>query len=269
MIVAGIDIGSVYTKSVLLDGEKLISFGVLATGVNYESTAREIIKRTLQKIDLSSDGIGYVVTSGYGRRSVSFGNRVITELSAACLGAEWVRRRGKGLERIRTIIDLGGQDTKVILLDDSGRMQDFLMNDKCAAGTGRFLEVMARALEIKIEELAELSSRAKEPVTINSTCTVFAESEVISLLAQGRRKEDIIAGIHSSIAGRIINMVRKLGEKDQILFSGGGARNSAIAKEIEKKLLKKVYIPEHPQLMVAIGAARSREIESSKPLDNS
>ncbi len=262
MIVAGIDIGSVYTKAVLLDGDELISSGVLPTGTNYESTAGEIIKKILRKIDLSSEKIGYVVTTGYGRRSVSCGDKVITELSAACLGGDWAKRKSKELGKIGTIIDLGGQDTKVILLNDSGEMEDFLMNDKCAAGTGRFLEVMARALEIKLEELAELSSQAREPVTINSTCTVFAESEVISLLAQGRKKEDIIAGIHSSIAGRIINMVRKLGERDQILFSGGGARNSAIAKEIEKKLLKKVYIPEHPQLMVAIGAARS------KPLDN-
>lgn len=257
MIVTGIDIGSVYTKAVLLDGERLVSFGVIPTGANYESTAQKIIREILKKASISSDRIERVVTTGYGRRAVSCGDEVITELSAACHGADWVRRHTGKPEKVRTIIDLGGQDIKVILLDDSGRMQDFLMNDKCAAGTGRFLEVMARALEVRMEDLAELSSLARESVTINSTCTVFAESEVISLLSQGRSKEDIIAGIHSSIAGRIINMVRKLGGKPPILFAGGGARNTAIAKEIEKKLSVKIHTPEHPQLLVAIGAACS------------
>lgn len=162
---------------------------------------------------------------------------------------------GAPLGKGRTIIDLGGQDMKVISLEEDGTIADFVMNDKCSAGTGRFLEVMADVLNVGLENLGELSRRSKVPIRINSTCTVFAESEVISLIAQGKASEDIIAGIHNSIAERIASMVRQVGAKELIFYAGGGAKNRGMHKVLEDRLDKRVYVPDEPQFVIAFGAA--------------
>jgi len=252
MIVAGVDIGSVTTKAVILENEKMLSRAISPTGANPKIVAEEVFKKALDHANLSRQDIGYIVSTGYGRRAIEFGNKTVTEISCCARGAQWI---GTSLGEARTIIDLGGQDMKVISLEEDGTIADFVMNDKCSAGTGRFLEVMADVLGMSLENLGELSLKSKTPIQINSTCTVFAESEVISLIAQGKNKKDIIAGIHSSIASRIVNMVRGVGEKGVVFFCGGGAKNRGMHKALEDRLGMKVYVPQEPQFVIALGAA--------------
>lgn len=253
MITGGIDIGSVTTKVVLLKEEKVIARVITSTGAHPALAAEEVLKEALKQVNLSRADIEYIVSTGYGRRSIEFGNQVITEISAAAKGASYSGLSPK--ERVRTVIDLGGQDSKVISLDEEGKVVDFVMNDRCAAGTGRFLETMTGVLGVNLEELGEWSLKAKVPIQISSICTVFAESEVISLIAQGKSKEDIIAGIHSSIAERICGMLSKVGTREVISFIGGGAKNIGVRKAIEDRLQMKVWIPEEPQFTIALGAA--------------
>lgn len=267
MITAGIDIGSVTTKVVVLparrpdeigtlaggDEEKVLAQALVSTGTNPPLAAEKVLDEALKQAGLSKRDIRYIVSTGYGRRSIEFGNRVITEISAAAKGASYSGLSPK--ERVRTVIDLGGQDSKVISLDEETRIVNFVMNDRCAAGTGRFLETMAGVLGVKLEEIGEWSLKAKTPIQISSICTVFAESEVISLIAQGKSKEDIIAGIHDSIGERICGMVAKVGAREVISFIGGGAKNIGVRKAIEDRLQMKVWIPEEPQFIIALGAA--------------
>ncbi len=253
MKVCGIDIGSVATKAVILSaGGEILSKGLCLTGANPKMAAEGLICKILEEAGMRREDLGYIVSTGYGRRSIEFGDKTVTEISCCANGARWI---GSNLGEVRTVIDLGGQDMKVISLDENGDIADFVMNDKCAAGTGRFLELMANVLGVNLEDLGALSLRSKNLIEINSTCTVFAESEVISLIAQGKNKEDIIAGLHSSIALRIINLIRQVGEKEVIFFCGGGAKNKGIQKALEDKLGMPVYVPSEPQFVIAIGAA--------------
>lgn len=252
MIVAGIDVGSVTTKVLLLEGEKIIARRIISTGANPKLAAERVLKEVLEDRGISREDIRYIVSTGYGRRSIEFGNKVITEISAAAKGAFYL---GSDLGRVRTVIDLGGQDSKVISLDEEGRVLDFVMNDRCSAGTGRFLEVMSEVLEVRLEDLGEISLKSDSPVNISSICTVFSETEVISLITQGKDKKDIIAGIHYSVAQRIINMIRRIGEREVIFFCGGGAKNLGVKKAIEDKLKKNLWVPEEPQFVIALGAA--------------
>ncbi|HID93277.1 MAG TPA: 2-hydroxyglutaryl-CoA dehydratase [bacterium (Candidatus Stahlbacteria)] len=270
MITLGVDIGSVTTKVVLLKGDKILALVIRETGAYPKLAAEKALGEALSKASLSKTDIEYIVSTGYGRRAIDFGDRVVTEISACAKGALYTMERilecnsdvvgivaakSQTLHSVRTIIDLGGQDTKVISLNENGDIADFVMNDKCAAGTGRFLEVIAQALQVGLEDLGELSLKSKSPIPINSTCTVFAESEVISLIAQGKSKEDIIAGINYSIAERIVGMLRQVGEKETIFFVGGGAKNVGIRKALEDKTGLKVYVPTNPQFVIALGAA--------------
>jgi predicted CoA-substrate-specific enzyme activase len=257
MITAGIDIGSVTTKVVVLKNKEILARAITPTGADPKVAAELAMKEASKLACLSMDDIEYIVSTGYGRRSIEFGDKVITEISANARGARFL---GSPSGIIRTIIDLGGQDSKVIALEENGDIEDFVMNDKCAAGTGRFLEVIASALEVRLEDLGRLSLESKNPAKIDSTCTVFAESEVISLVAQGRNKEDIIAGLHVSIAKRIAGMVKQVGAREVIFFDGGGAKNIGIKKAIEKELGMEVYVPDEPQFVIALGAALIAEI---------
>lgn len=252
MIVAGVDIGSVTTKVVILQDKKILSQAISPTGTSPKLAAEKSLKRAQNVANLPSSNINCIVSTGYGRRAIEFGNKAITEIMACTQGARWLGSPGGN---IGTIVDLGGQDTKVISLNDKEEVIDFVMNDKCAAGTGRFLEVMANVLGVKLENLGELSLKSTETIKINSTCTVFAESEVVSLIAQGKNREDIIAGIHASIAERIVGMIREVGEKEVIFFTGGGAKNIGMRKALEDKLGRRLYVPSHPQFVSALGAA--------------
>lgn len=249
-VFAGIDIGSLTAKSVLIDSRHILSYSIIDTGDNPKEAGEAVFKTVLNEAGYKKEDVRRVVATGYGRVSLSFADRTITELSCHARGAHYLN------SSVRTLIDIGGQDSKVIKISEDGTMADFVMNDKCAAGTGRFLEVMAGALKVALEDLGRFSLGSTRPSLINSTCTVFAESEVVSLLASGERKENIVAGLHQGIAKRIANMVRRLGIKEPISFVGGVAKNLGLRNVLET-ILKIQFAPldKDPQIIGALGAA--------------
>ena len=216
-----------------------------------EETARLAINEVMQQVGLSSlEELDYVVGTGYGRLKIPFANDNISEITCHGVGAHWL------CNSVRTIIDIGGQDLKVIGLDNNGRVADFVMNDKCAAGTGRFLENQARVLGLTLEELAAVSLKATKPAVISSQCSVFAESEIITLLNEGAEIANIANGIHESIASRLVTMVRKVGARPDITVAGGCAKNVGLIAILEKRLgIRIVRLPEDPQVIGAVGAA--------------
>jgi (R)-2-hydroxyacyl-CoA dehydratese activating ATPase len=252
MLTAGVDIGSVATKALVLKDREILAAAVVPTGSRPKLSAGSALSQALEKCALHAVDLAHVASTGYGRRVVEFGDRTITEIAACALGTNFL---GSPRGRVQTIIDLGGQDIKVISLGENGEVADFVMNDKCAAGTGRFLEVMAQALEVRLEDLGSLAARSQKEIAVNATCTVFAESEVISLLAQDAQKEDIIAGIHRSIAERLVAMVRKIGLREIVAFNGGGAKNAGLRRALEAKLGVELAIPDQPQFVNALGSA--------------
>lgn len=251
MITAGVDVGSVATKAVVLRDGDVLGSALARTGADPRAAAEEVLRAAAGRAGTTREQIERVVATGYGRRTAESADDVVTEISAGARGAYHV---GCPWGSPRLVVDLGGQDTKVILLDEDGSIRDFAMNDKCAAGTGRFLEVMADTLGVPIDKLGELSERAAEPERINATCTVFAETEVISLIARGVPRENMIAGLHAAIASRIAQMVKPMGEYD-VLFNGGGALNGGVKAALERALERRVHVPPAPQYVVALGAA--------------
>lgn len=251
-LIAGIDIGSTTAKIVLIKEGLPIVSAIAPTGADCNAAAEKVISAALKQIKMKKEDIEYMIATGYGRRAIEFGNEVITEISANARGATYL---GSDKGKVKSIIDVGGQDTKAIILDENGRITNFIMNDKCAAGTGRFLDVISRSLQEPMENFVKLSLNSTNPTTINSTCTVFAESEVISLIAKKISKQDIIAGLHKSIAKRIIDLGKIAGIKPIIFFDGGGAKNRALKNEMEKEIGYEIYVPSSPQIVVALGAA--------------
>lgn len=251
---AGIDIGSTAIKIVLIDESKnIVAHQTSPTGSHFQRNTLECLAALLARTGIKKEGIAYMISTGYGRKLFKEADESISEITANAIGA----RRISGTNgMVKTIINIGGQDSKVILLDNEGHIKNFVMNDKCAAGTGRFLEMAARNLEMDVEELGSYHLNAKGiPLSINSTCTVFAESEIISLLANGHGKEEIIAGIHYSIARRIVRLAKRVGIEDTVFFDGGPALNSGMVAALEDELMRKVVVPEKPQFTTAFGAA--------------
>ncbi|MGC1120292.1 MAG: acyl-CoA dehydratase activase [Candidatus Methanofastidiosia archaeon] len=244
----GIDIGAATAKLVLLENAVVVSI-VVPSGFDTVKTADMLVEQGLKKAGILRKDIQCIVATGYGRSMVPMADKTVTEITCHARGAYHLDNQ------VRTIIDIGGQDSKGISLDTTGKVKDFVMNDKCAAGTGRFLEVMARALEVELNELGDLSLKSKEKVTISSTCTVFAESEVISYKNQGKKKEDIIAGVHEAIASRIYAMVHQIPIREKIMVTGGVALNRGMDRALERKVEKEVEIPGDPQVVGALGAA--------------
>ncbi|RLC08818.1 MAG: 2-hydroxyglutaryl-CoA dehydratase [Deltaproteobacteria bacterium] len=249
MITAGIDIGSLSTEALIMQDGRILSYAIAKTGPKVKTVVKEVLDETLDMASLSSGGIDYVVATGYGRVALDIADRTVTEITCHATGAYHL------FPETRLVIDIGGQDSKVIQLDSRGKVVDFVMNDKCAAGTGRFLEVMADALELGIAEIGPLSLKSRKKVPISSTCTVFAESEVISLIAEGCERRDILRGLHEAIANRIIGMASKLMWTGQVTMTGGVAKNTAIAHILRKKIPLPLNIPEEPQIVGALGAA--------------
>ena len=250
MIVAGIDIGSLSTDTVILDENKnILSYSIVHTGASSKKACNTSFEEAIDRAKVKKRDIDYVLSTGYGRKGVDFANDQITEITCHARGLHFLH------PQTRSIIDIGGQDSKAIAINDRGKVVKFAMNDKCAAGTGRFLEVMARALEIELEEMGDLSLQSDEVVSISSMCTVFAESEVISLIADDKPVKDIINGINLSISGRVLGLLDRVGTKEVISMSGGVAKNIGVVKAIEEKLEVSLYIPEEPQIMGALGAA--------------
>jgi predicted CoA-substrate-specific enzyme activase len=255
MPVLGIDVGSATAKAVILKDAKILSNTVIPTGFDVSKTVNEVTGLTCKKIGASLDDIGFTVATGYARDSVPFANKKITEITCHAKGVFFL------FPQTRTIIDIGGQDSKVIRINELGKVITFSMNDKCAAGTGRFLEVMARIFELEISEIGYLATQSNDHCPISSTCTVFAETEVIALRAQGKKREDIIAGIHKGMVLRIISMVKMLGYEEPIVLTGGVAKNIGVKHFLERELNIKVMIPEEPQITGALGAALFAESE--------
>jgi predicted CoA-substrate-specific enzyme activase len=244
----GIDIGA-STAKVVVFHDGIVSSAVIPSKFDTVKTAEEVIEKGLQKAGITRDDIEYTVATGYGRALVPATSKTVTEITCHARGAFYLD------DTVRTVIDIGGQDSKGIALDTGGRVEDFVMNDKCAAGTGRFLEVMAKALEVELENLGVLSLKSEEKVLISSTCTVFAESEVISYKNQGKKKEDIIAGVHEAITSRIYAMVNQIPLKDETMVTGGVAFNQGVVRALEKKMKKEITVPDDPQIVGALGAA--------------
>lgn len=249
----GIDIGSVTTKAVIInEQQEILAFSMISTSYDRQQSGTDVLELALQKAGKTREAIEYTISTGYGRRSLAFANKVLPEIICHAKGTYFLS------PTVRTIIDIGGQDSKVMELDGDGRVTKFEMNDKCAAGTGRFLEVLTeRILNLPIDELGPLSLKSKKPCTLTSVCTVFAESEIISLLSEHKAKEDIAYGMSKAIAKRVIGMGigGQIGYKEPIVFSGGVARNVGVVKAIEEELGKKVVTLKEPQITAALGAA--------------
>jgi predicted CoA-substrate-specific enzyme activase len=249
MYTIGIDIGSTTSKCVILEeGRRINASSIVIAGAGTNG-AKRAMTDVLGKSGLSMRDISYTVVTGYGRKIYDEADEEISELSCHATGCHFVH------PLTRTIIDIGGQDAKAIRVDAHGRMENFIMNDKCAAGTGRFLDVMASILQINVSELEIKAMEAERPAKISSTCTVFAESEVISQLASGENISNIVAGICNSVASRVAGLVKRVGVREQVFMSGGVANNAGVRLALEKELGQKIYYSSQSQLMGAIGAA--------------
>jgi predicted CoA-substrate-specific enzyme activase len=244
---AGVDIGSTMTKVVIMNDSVLASV-IGPTGPEHRKLANRAMEEALKKAKLPFEAITYLVATGYGRINVPFADKQITEISCHARGVSHL------FPEARTVIDIGGQDSKGIKLKD-GRAVDFVMNDKCAAGTGRFLEVAAEELGVKLEDMGKLSLEAKKAVRISNTCTVFAAQEVVTKLSEGAALADIIAGLHEAIATRVYGMLRRLKIEREVALTGGGAKNIGLVKALEAKLGFAVLVPPEPLLTGAMGAA--------------
>ncbi|MFA4985361.1 MAG: acyl-CoA dehydratase activase [Candidatus Brocadiia bacterium] len=252
MLTLGIDIGSTTTKIAFFDGSTFPHADLLPTGPNSRKTVARLLDEAAAK-GFEQAKVTQVVSTGYGRRLMEMADSVVSEISANARGVSFVMA-SSGIP-IRTIIDIGGQDSKVISLDAAGSIREFVMNDKCAAGTGRFLEVMARILEIEVDQLGEIDRNVSEAHSINSTCTVFAESEVVSLLARGVTVPEIVNAVHRSIASRVAALARRMSPEPEFILDGGPSQNGGLVRALEGELKRTLHVPPRPQLMAAMGAA--------------
>lgn len=249
MFVAGIDMGSVAAKAMIMgDNDEVVSYVVAEAKPDAEALARRLIDEALEQAHLGAEDISYIVSTGYGRATVPFANQSRTEIICHALGVHHL------FPAVRTVVDVGGQDSKSIRLDETGRVRHFVMNDKCAAGTGRFTEVMAKALDIPFDRWGEIVASATRRAKISSVCTVFAESEVISKISEKVPLNEILAGVCESIVNRLFQMIQKMGLEKEVAFTGGVANNRGVAQILQEKLGTDLFIPEIPQSTGALGA---------------
>jgi predicted CoA-substrate-specific enzyme activase len=247
---AGVDVGSTQTKAIVLDEQgRIAGRALIDTGANVVMAAERSFALALEDAGVAEDAVAFIVGTGYGRYRVTFGNTQITEISCHARGAVHM------FPKTRTVIDMGGQDTKAIRVHETGEIADFCMNDKCAAGTGRFLGAASAALEIPLDQLGPTALRAQRPVAITTTCTVFAESEVLSWLARGKTIEDILLGVHQSIVSRALGLARRVGIEPELTFTGGVSRNTGMVSALNQALGFEANVSEESHFMGAIGAA--------------
>ncbi len=248
--VMGVDFGSTTGKTVILAGDGTQVAGCVSQqGTVSAEGAQASIAGALAQAGLTQDDIAFTVSTGYGRRMLDVSDRSFTEITCHARGAVELH------PDVRLVIDIGGQDSKVIAIDDQGLVRTFAMNDRCAAGTGKFFEVLARAMELPIDELGPMAMTAQEQIVVSSMCATFAETEVVSLMAEGKRKQDILYGVHAAVAKRTSGMVAKVGKATPAVMTGGVAKNSAAVQHIEQALGIELQIPDAPQLAGALGAA--------------
>lgn len=251
MLVGGCDVGSTTGKAVLIDGTTIVATHITPSTTSPEKTARTAMQECLKLAGLSViEDLKYIVGTGYGRLKVPFANENISEITCHGRGAHWMN------PAVRTVVDIGGQDCKVISVDAKGKVLEFAMNDRCAAGTGRFFEAMARVLSCGLDGISSVENQGENPATISSQCSVFAESEVITLINEGTDLKNIIAGINASVANRLFSMVRRIGLTQELVLTGGCSKNEGLAKALEKRLgVSVTTLPQDPQLAGAVGAA--------------
>jgi benzoyl-CoA reductase subunit A len=256
MITAGVDIGSLSAEVVIVgfesgeEKEEVLSYSLIPTGHNTVETARKAFDSALEKTDITFDDIEYIVATGYGRVNIPFADKNITEISCHAKGAHWL------FPTVRTVLDMGGQDCKVITCDENGKVTSFFMNDKCAAGAGRSMEVMAKLIGVPLESIGDLSFQIVDKVaTITSTCVLFARSEVMELMRNGAHRNDILAGACDALTSRVLSLMGRSEMERDLVISGGIAKNRGITERIEKRLDLEAKIPDEPQIIGALGAA--------------
>ena len=251
MIVAGCDIGSLTAKAVIMENGKVLSDALIPAKTRPEDSANEVMQMALERADLTMDGIGYIVGTGYGRKQVPFVDSAESEISCHAKGAFQL------MPSVRMVIDIGGQDAKATRLDDSGTVARYIYNDKCAAGTGRFLEVMAEALEVPLEELDSLAAKSTEKLTISNQCVIFAETEVISLVNEGKETADILNALHHSLAKRVASLAKSIEVKEDVVMTGGVAKNAGVFNALSEALNVNMKSLDgvDPQITGAFGAA--------------
>jgi predicted CoA-substrate-specific enzyme activase len=246
----GVDVGSTQTKAVILNERReIVARSLIDTGANVTRAAERSFEEVLGVAGIRRDEVVYVVGTGYGRYKVTFGDAQITEISCHARGASFL------FPKTRTVIDMGGQDAKGIKVGEEGDVKDFVMNDKCAAGTGRFLANSAEALNMSMDDIGPVALRAKSPVRLSTVCAVFVESDIMSYLAQGKKMEDILGGVHSAIAARTVALVRRVGIEPEVTFTGGVSRNVGMVRALEEKLGMPVNVSPDSHYVGAIGAA--------------
>jgi len=250
MIVAGCDVGSLTAEAVIMNNGTILGSEIIRVRPRAEQSAKDVMEKLLARLQLSYDDIEYCVSTGYGRETIPFAADNISEISCHGRGAQWL------VPSIRTVIDVGGQDCKAIRVDKDGLLEDFVMNDKCAAGTGRSLELMAEGLGVDITELGPLSLESSSPVVITNQCSIFAEMEILHYLCEEKSIADVAAGINESMARRVKMLVGKVGIKKDIGVTGGVSKNVGVVKYLEKMLgVTFLEFPEDPQIIGALGAA--------------
>jgi predicted CoA-substrate-specific enzyme activase len=250
MIFAGVDVGSMSAEAVLFDGEKILAHSTIVVKPNPLQSATIVMDMVLSESGLTYDDITYCVSTGYGRERIPFAQHDVSEISCHGKGAVWA------VPSVRTIIDIGGQDSKVIRVDANGDMNDFVMNDKCAAGTGRFLEGIAKTFHMDVSDLGALALKGEEPAPINSLCTVFANFDVMCMLAEGRTKVDIAFGVSNVLAKRVFGLVNKVGLNEDVCVTGGVAKNQGVVRSLEHVMGVPIQkLPVDSQIVGALGAA--------------
>jgi predicted CoA-substrate-specific enzyme activase len=267
MLTMGIDVGSRSSKCVILEDGKLLTYGSIETGPNIVKTAQAVVEAAVKrstgiwgeyrmklpkaKVDhLTIEDMAFIVSTGYGRAIVPFAHKNVTEISCHCRGAQWF------VPGVSTVLDVGGQDSKGIRVGGKGEVADFVMNDKCAGGTGRFMEIVAEALHVPLAEIGPLSLKSKKELAFSSTCAAFGRGAAVTMSKEGERKEDILNGLHEAIANRVMALVKKVGIADKFVISGGIGRNVSLVKKIEERLDGlKVNLPAEPMIVGAVGAA--------------
>ena len=251
-IAAGVDVGSTQTKAVIMSdngGVKIEARALVDTGANVQRAAERAFDCCCREAGMHGSDVGFVLGTGYGRYKIAFGNTQMTEITCHAKGASFL------CPGTRTVIDMGGQDSKAISVGANGEVLDFVMNDKCAAGTGRFLANSAEVMGISLDEVGPLSLKAQHPVKIATVCTVFVESDILSYLAQGKTGEDILGGVHIAIAKRTVSLARRLSIEPEIAMTGGVARNVGMVRALEEVLGRKIQVSPDAQFIGAVGAA--------------
>ena len=247
--VLGVDVGSGYSKAVVLEGDAIRSYAVMPSGGDYREAGAAVARAALEKIGLTTGDISRTVAAGYGGNMVDFADETSTDISCHAAGIHHL------FPSVRTLMDVGAQYSRAIRLDDEGRIANFIMNEKCAGGSGKFLQVAARILHMSVSDIGELSLSAQKPVEFTTGCAVFAESEAVSRISEGASPADILAGIHNAMASKIVTLVLRVGLTPDCAVAGGGAKDIGLVKAIGAELGAKVFVPDEPQIVAALGAA--------------